>query len=135
MTATLHVTSRLPRRGSRAAVAAVVGLAALALSLLPLTPAVAAGPADDLEHTLAERVGDVVGTAATGAAVVVTQGDRQLLAITDGYSDAKLTEPFTLQTRTSVASVSKMVTALSAITLDAEGVIDLSADLRRTSGA
>ncbi|MFB4353765.1 serine hydrolase domain-containing protein [Microbacterium sp. LS_15] len=111
--------------------AAVVGLAALALSLLPLTPAVAAGPADDLEHTLAERVGDVVGTAATGAAVVVTQGDRQLLAITDGYSDAKLTEPFTLQTRTPVASVSKMVTALSAITLDAEGAIDLSADLRR----
>lgn len=134
MTAILHVSSRLPRRGSRAAVAAVVGLAALAPSLVPLTPAVAAGPADDLEHTLAERVGDVVGTAATGAAVVVTQGDRQLLAITDGHADAKLTEPFTLQTRTPVASVSKMVTALSAITLDAEGVIDLSADLRRSDG-
>lgn len=133
MTATLHTESRPPVRGSKGSVLA--GLTALAFLLLPSAPAVAAEPVDDdLEHTLTERVSDVVGIAATGAAVVVTQGDRRLLAIAEGYADAEATEPFTLATRTPVASVSKMVTALSAVTLDSEGIIDLAVDLRGMRG-
>lgn len=134
MTASLHAVSRPSDRRSGGAAATIVGLATLALSILLPAPAVAAPPSDALESTLTERVSAVVGTAATGAAVVVTQGDQRLLAIAEGYADAELSEPFTLTTRTPVASVSKMTTALSALTLDAEGVIDLSVDLRAIEG-
>lgn len=115
-------------------VAAAVGLAALSLSILVPTSASAAPDAGDLEDVLTQRVSDLVGTDATGATVIVTQGDGQLFALADGYANAKLTEPLTLTTRTPVASVSKMITALAALTLDAEEVLDLSADLPGMEG-
>lgn len=132
MTASHTSAPAVSTRRSAGVVPAAVGLAALALSVLVPTSAFAAPSADDLEDVLTQRVSDLVGTDATGATVVVTQGDGQLFALADGYADAKLTEPLTLTTRTPVASVSKMTTALAALALDAEGVIDLSADLLGT---
>ena len=117
------------RRSVGVVVAAAAGLAALALSVFVPASASAAPSADDLESALSQRVSDLVGVDATGAAVVITHGDSRLFAIADGYADAQLTQPLTLATRTPVASVSKMTTALAALSLDAEGVIDLSADL------
>lgn len=129
MTALRAVASATFIRRCARVVAHALGLAALALPVLVPTSASAAPSADELERVLSQRVSDLVGTDATGASVVVTEGGSRLLAIADGYADARLTEPLTLTTRTPVASVSKMTTALAALTLDADGVIDLSADL------
>lgn len=122
-----------PRRvGARYRVQLAVGaLAAAAISLLHPASASAAASTEDLERTLMERVDALVGASATGATVVVTRGDSRLIGVAEGHANAEQTTPLTLATRTPVASVSKVPTALAALTLDAENTLDLTVDLRK----
>lgn len=119
-------------RGATIAVAvmstAVVGAAA---------PAFAEPTAEDgerLRATIEERVVREVGTTAAGAAVAVVDADGPLLMEVWGEADPVAGIAMTLEARMPVGSVSKVVTALTALTLHHDGVLDLDAEVAELTG-
>jgi len=99
----------------------------------PTTPPKdSAEPADvaALREELDALVTGHVGETTPGAMVAVVGIDGPLLTETWGIADPSAEVPLTPESRTPVASVSKVVTALTALTLHHEGLLDLDADIR-----
>lgn len=86
----------------------------------------ASGLAEEIQALLDEHV----GVTTPGAMVAIVGPDGPLLMEADGWADPLARTPLTLESRTPVASVSKVVTSLTALQLHHEGLLDLDADVR-----
>lgn len=80
----------------------------------------------ELDALATEHVGDTT----PGLMVAVVGPDGPLVLETWGEADPTTGTPLTPDSRTPVASVSKVVTSLTALTLHHEGLLDLDADIR-----
>ncbi|MEQ1930200.1 MAG: serine hydrolase [Parvularculaceae bacterium] len=115
---------------------------AVALLLLALAPA-AANAADDLDRALQDIVaGRQSGNALAGAVIAVKVGDKIVYAGAAGCAAFEETEveeqrcrrKLTTDTKVRVASISKVATAMTALALEKEGLLDLDADISGALG-
>ena len=112
----------------------------LILMLLAVsTPRGAAAPPDDgtsdpdateLRQQIDTLLEEHVGITTPGAMVTVVGPDGPLLSEAEGWADPLSPIPLTPASRTPVASVSKVVTSLTALRLENEGLLDLDAEVR-----
>ena len=123
------------RTGHRAFPVVVLILMLLAVS----TPRGAAAPPDDgtsdpdateLRQQIDTLLEEHVGITTPGAMVTVVGPDGPLLSEAEGWADPLSPIPLTPASRTPVASVSKVVTSLTALRLENEGLLDLDAEVR-----
>lgn len=84
----------------------------------------------DLHERIGALVNEHVGDTTPGASVAVVDPQGELLLEAWGQADPLTGSPMTTGSRTPVASVSKMVTSLTALTMHHEGLLDLDADVR-----
>lgn len=115
------------------ALPATVAAAVLSVTLLPVTGA--AHPADQDLHRRIERLAeDVVPHSATGMSVAVVDGSGTEILRAWGHTDQEQDRPLDVDSRMPVASVSKVVTALTALVLHEEDTLDLDAPIEQVSG-
>ena len=111
-----------------------------ALALGAMAPAASAStptsPDSADVETLRQQLDDLatghVGETTPGAMVAVVDAGGPVLTETWGLADPVTQTALTPESRTPVASVSKVVTALTALTLHHEGLLDLDADIRES---
>lgn len=113
----------------------VLMVIAVLVSLLCLgTGTAAASPTEaeleDLEPRIQTLVEEHVGESTPGAMVAVVDTHGPLLVDAWGYADPVAGTLLTTSSRTPVASVSKVVSSLTALRLHHEGSLDLDADIR-----
>ncbi|HIY67037.1 MAG TPA: beta-lactamase family protein [Candidatus Agrococcus pullicola] len=116
-----------PRNGVRA-----VATLALTIALILTSPALAAATPEheDLRDRIEALIGQHLGETTPGAMVAVVDAEGSVVTETRGWSDPVAEVPLTPETRTPVASVSKVVTALTALQLHHAGILDLDSDIR-----
>ncbi|MBB1023870.1 serine hydrolase, partial [Dietzia sp. DQ12-76] len=113
--------------------ALVVSLVATLTALAPVTAQ--ARPDGGALHDRIERIAqEVVGRSTAGMVVSVVDGSTTPLLRAWGHADAEGERPLGTDSRLPVASVSKVVTALTALTLHEEGSLDLDAPIEHSSG-
>ncbi|AVZ38268.1 MULTISPECIES: serine hydrolase [unclassified Dietzia] len=113
--------------------ALVVSLVATLTALAPVTAQ--ARPDGGALHDRIERIAqEVVGRSTAGMVVSVVDGSTTPLLRAWGHADAEGDRPLGTDSRLPVASVSKVVTALTALTLHEEGSLDLDAPIEHSSG-
>ncbi|WP_176475155.1 serine hydrolase domain-containing protein [Dietzia natronolimnaea] len=108
-------------------------VAALTLLSTPVT-ADARSESDSLHDRIEHIAHEVVGGSTAGMAVSVVDGSRIELLRAWGHADDDGERPLGPDSRLPVASVSKVVTSLTALTLHEEGTLDLDAPIERSSG-
>lgn len=115
----------------------VIALVAMLIAL-GLPPSVAVPPdlddtgdgSQELQQEIDVLLEEHVGVTTPGAMVTVVGPKGALLTETGGWADPLSRTPLTPASRTPVASVSKVVTSLTALRLHDEGLLDLDADVR-----
>lgn len=83
-----------------------------------------------LRDEIAALMQQHVGVTTPGAMIAVVGPGGPLILESRGLADPGAQTPLTVDSRTPVASVSKVVTALTALTLHEDGLLDLDADIR-----
>lgn len=114
-------------------IALVAVLIAVALppgTAAPPTGGATEGGAESLHQQIDALLEEHVGVTTPGAMVAVVGPEGPLLTKTGGWADPLSRTPLTPTSRTPVASVSKVVTSLTALRLHHEGLLDLDADVR-----
>ncbi len=107
-----------------------LALGGLGAPAAALAPTVAGGDVATLHEELDVLVTEHVGETTPGGMVAVVGPEGPLVLEAWGEADPTAGTPLTPDSRTPVASVSKVVTALTALTLHHEGLLDLDADIR-----
>jgi len=110
----------------------ILTVLATILVFAPSATAVAASEdVTDLHERIETLVSAHIGETTPGATVAVVDQEGELLLEAWGQADPTAQTPMTVETRTPVASVSKVVTSLTALSLHQEGLLDLDADIRQ----
>src|SRR5699024_10596006 len=107
--------------------------AAMLLVTMGASPGAAAPPrmgATGLQEEVDELLAEHVGVTTPGAMVAVVGPEGPLVLEAEGWADPLARSRLTLDSRTPVASVTKVVTSLTALRLHHEGLLDLDADIR-----
>ncbi len=97
----------------------------LALLVLSACRAPVSTPPDPVKANLDRYLDARTALGQWSGAVLVAKGDRVILRRADGYEDVERHLPYRPETRHSVASISKMFTALAALKLRDRGVLSL----------
>lgn len=108
-------------------------LVATMVGALGISPGAAAPPRPQtaaLAGQIQALLDEHVGATTPGAMVAVVGPEGPLVTQTAGWADPLARIPLTPQSRTPIASVSKVVTSLTALRLHHEGLLDLDADVR-----
>lgn len=111
----------------------LLGLSVMMTAALGLSPGAAAPPrteAAGLQERIDQLLEDHVGVTTPGAMVAVVGPDGPILLEAEGWADPLDRTPLTLESRTPVASASKVITSLTALRLHHQGMLDLDADIR-----
>src|SRR5699024_4222431 len=97
------------------------------------SPGAAAPPrtgATGLQEEVDELLAEHVGVTTPGAMVAVVGPEGPLVLEAEGWADQLARSRITLDSRTPLASVTKVVTSLTALRLHHAGLLDLDADIR-----
>jgi len=86
--------------------------------------------AEGLHQEIDALLEEHVGITTPGAMVTVVGPEGPLLTKAEGWADPLSRTPLTPASRTPVASVTKVVTSLTALHLQHEGLLDLDTDVR-----
>ncbi|MEB8327671.1 serine hydrolase [Dietzia kunjamensis] len=113
-------------------VASALVVVVLALVVAPLT-AQASPRSQTLDEQIEHIAHEVVGRSATGMTVAVVDGSQTEILQAFGHADEKQERRLSVDSRMPVASVSKVVTALTALTLHQQGALDLDAPIEQVS--
>lgn len=113
-------------------VASALVVVVLALVVAPLT-AQASPRSQTLDEQIEYIAHQVVGQSATGMTVAVVDGSQTEILQAFGHADEKQERRLSVDSRMPVASVSKVVTALTALTLHQQGALDLDAPIEQVS--
>ncbi|GAB3212442.1 serine hydrolase domain-containing protein [Marinactinospora thermotolerans] len=99
-------------------------------------PPATTGPEDRaaLEELIDDLARGHVGHTTPGAMIAVVDADGPLVLDARGQADPMRGVPLTVDSRTPVASVSKVVTALTALSLHHQGSLDLDAEIGSLAG-